>query len=437
MNAGTHERIIPSAHAAHIEHTAYAIRETEPKKEGKRMNRKLAVPLSAAILASLLLTAAAPALAAEPGITDTQVLIGAFQDQSGPASVVGINMRKGMEAYFNWINAQGGVNGRKIKLLVEDDGFQAARAVAATKKLVEQDKVFALVGTLGTPGIQATIDYIMEQEVPSIYQGSGISALAYPPKKYFFPVQPNYIAEGRIITTYLVENLGLKRIALALEQTDIGSEGGRGVREQLAVYGLEPVETVTFGAADVDFSSQVLRLLRARPEAVVIYSTLKPAAGLLTQAKVMGLEAKFTTTYVNADPIQMPALAGEACVGVLAPGWVPVLGNDPDSIKYLEIYQASFPGEAPSAYAAAGFIAAEVFTEGLRRAGANPTREGLIAAMETMRDWDGIMAKGITYTPEFRSGKASMYFMEFAKPTFEPDGSSISIVSDWVKLKID
>jgi branched-chain amino acid transport system substrate-binding protein len=167
---------------------------------------------------------------------------------------------------------------------------------------------------------------------------------------------------------------------------------------------------------------------------VIIYSTLKPAAGFLKQAKVMGLEAQFLTTYVNADPIQMPALAGDACVGLIAPGWVPVLGNDVDSVKYLEIYQATYPKEMPSAFAAAGFIAGEVFCEGLRRAGKNPTRESLIAAMESLRDWDGIMAKGISYTPEFRSGKASMYFMRFAKPKFEE--GSVEVISDWVKLKI-
>jgi branched-chain amino acid transport system substrate-binding protein len=372
--------------------------------------------------------------AAVPGITDNQVVVGAFQDQSGAAAVVGINMRKGMEAYFNWVNAQGGVNGRKIKFIVEDDGFQAARAIAATKKLVEQDKVFALVGTLGTPGVAATIDYIMEKQIPSIYQGSGISALAFPPKKYIFPVQPNFISEGRIVATYVVENLKMKRVAVACEQTDIGTEGLRGVREQLAMYKMEPVEVVNFGAADVDFSSQILKLMRAKPDAVIIYSTLKPAAGFLKQAKVMGLDAQFLTTYVNADPIQMPALAGDACVGLIAPGWVPVLGNDVDSVRYLEIYQATYPKEMPSAFAAAGFIAGEVFCEGLRRAGKNPTREGLIAAMESLRDWDGIMAKGISYTPEFRSGKASMYFMRFAKPKFEE--GSVEVISDWIKLKI-
>ncbi len=386
-------------------------------------------------VAMLVVTMAVGATAAAvPGITDNQVTIGAFQDQSGAAAVVGINMRKGMEAYFNWVNAQGGVNGRKIKFIVEDDGFQAARAIAATKKLVEQDKVFALVGTLGTPGVAATIDYIMEKQIPSIYQGSGISALAFPPKKYIFPVQPNFISEGRIVATYVVENLKMKRVALACEQTDIGTEGLRGVREQLAVYKMEPVEVVNFGAADVDFSSQILKLMKAKPDAVIIYSTLKPAAGFLKQAKVMGLEAQFLTTYVNADPIQMPALAGDACVGLIAPGWVPVLGNDDDSKKYLEIYQATYPKEMPSAFAAAGFIAGEVFCEGLRRAGKNPTREGLIAAMESMRDWDGIMAKGISYTPDFRSGKASMYFMRFAKPKFE-EGSVVGI-SDCIKLKL-
>ncbi|MEJ1730728.1 hypothetical protein SMA90_30850, partial [Escherichia coli] len=87
----------------------------------------------------------------------------------------------------------------------------------------------------------------MEKQVPSIYQGTGISALAYPPKKYFFPVQPNYISEGRIVATYVVDNLKMKRIAVACEQTDIGTEGLRGVREQLAIYKMEPVEVVNFG----------------------------------------------------------------------------------------------------------------------------------------------------------------------------------------------
>ena len=389
--------------------------------------KRITVLFCVAMLAVMMTVGASAA--AVPGITDNQVTIGAFQDQSGAAASVGIPMRKGMEAYFNWVNAQGGVNGRKIKFIVEDDGFQAARAIAATKKLVEQDKVFALVGTLGTPGVAATIDYIMDNKIPSIYQGTGISAPAYPPKKYFFPVQPNYTSEGRIIAAYVVENLKMKKIALACEQTDIGSEGLRGVQEQLAIYKMAPVEVIRFGAADVDFSSQILKLMKAKPDAVIIYSTIKPAAGFLKQAKVMGLEAQFLTTYVNADPVYMPMLAGDACVGLIAPGWVPVLGADDDSVKFVEIYQATYPKEIPSAFAAAGFIAGEVFCEGLRRVGKNPTRESLIAAMESLRDWDGILAKGITYTTDFRSGKTSMYFMEF-------EANTVKVISDWVKLKI-
>lgn len=387
-------------------------------------------------LAAVLLTCIPGVLASGPvpGVTDDQVLIGAFQDQSGPAAVVGINMRKGLEAHLNWINAQGGVSGRKIKLIVEDDGFQASRSMAAAKKLVEQDKVFALVGTLGTPGVVATIDYIMEKQVPSVYQGTGVSILAFPPKRYLFPVQPNYVSEGRMIAQYVVENLKLKKVAVAAEQTDIGSEGLRGVKDQLGRYNMEPLAVVNFGAADVDFSSQILKLIQAKPDAVIIYSTIKPCAGFLKQAATMGLSAQFLTTYVNADPIQMPNLAGEAVIGLIAPGWVPVLGNDADSAKYLEIYQKTFPGEMPSAFAAAGFIAGEVFCEGLRRADKDITRDRLIAALETLRDWNGIMAKGITYTPEWRSGKTSMYFMRFEKAKFE--AGSIKIVSDWVKLKL-
>ncbi len=133
---------------------------------------------------------------AEVGITDTEIKIGTFQAMSGPVAVIGQSVANGMKAYFNYVNDNGGIYGRNINLIVADDQFNPAKTTVEVKRLIENDKVFALVGGLGTPGNLAVIDYVNKMKVPYVYQASGSSLLAIPPKKYIFPVQPNYTLEG-------------------------------------------------------------------------------------------------------------------------------------------------------------------------------------------------------------------------------------------------
>jgi len=120
---------------------------------------------------------------AEVGVYNDKVVIGTFQALSGPYAVIGQEMTKGMKAYFNWVNNRGGVYGRKIELIVADDQLNPAKTVVEVKRLVEQDKVFAIVGGLGTYGCLAVIDYLEQNKVPFVYQGAGTSKLVVPPKK--------------------------------------------------------------------------------------------------------------------------------------------------------------------------------------------------------------------------------------------------------------
>ncbi|MCX6083554.1 MAG: ABC transporter substrate-binding protein, partial [Caldiserica bacterium] len=149
-----------------------------------------------------------------PGITGNQILIGSFSVQTGPYAVVGIPFSHGMQSYFNMVNEAGGVYGRKINLKVEDDGFNPAKTVTIVKKFVTEDKVFAVVGGLGTPGCLAVMDYLNDQKVPFVYQASGVSKISIPAKNYVFAVQPNYINEGQIFAKYVASTLGLKNIAV-------------------------------------------------------------------------------------------------------------------------------------------------------------------------------------------------------------------------------
>ncbi|MGC9214960.1 ABC transporter substrate-binding protein, partial [Athalassotoga sp.] len=152
----------------------------------------------------------------------------------------------------------------------------------------------------------------------------------------------------------------------------------------------------------------------------------------VTQIKQYGMNIPIVTIYPNADPAFIQ-LGGKAVEGVILTGWVPIPTKDnPDFTakfdQYLKIYQKSYPNEIPSSYAAAGFIAAEVFSHALELAGPNPTRDGLVNALDTFDNWNGILSQDITFTPTDREGKTSMYFMKIENGTFVP-------ISGWITLK--
>ncbi len=167
---------------------------------------------------------------AEVGVYKDKIVIGTFQALSGPYAVIGQEMSKGMNAYFNWVNKNGGVYGRKIELIIADDQLNPSKTVVEVKRLVESDKVFAIVGGLGSYGCLAVMDYLEQNRVPFVYQGAGTSLLVSPPKKYIFAVQPDYTFEGQLIAKFLVENMGKKRIGIIYMSNDVGEEGRAAVK---------------------------------------------------------------------------------------------------------------------------------------------------------------------------------------------------------------
>ncbi len=363
-------------------------------------------------------------LMAEDGVYPDKVVIGSFQALSGPYAVIGQGMTKGMKAYFNWVNDMGGVHGRKIELIVVDDQLNPSKTVVEVKRLVEEDKVFAIVGGLGTYGCLAVMDYLNDRGVPFVYQGSGSSKLSQPPKKYVFPVQPDYLLESQLIAKFLVEKKSVRSIGVVYMNNDVGKEGLTGIRKRLSKYGLSPVLEIPYNPLETDYSSLALKVLDKNPKAVVIYGFITDTLRWIKTLRDYGYEGTILTIYPNADPAFVK-LGGKYVEGVIVTGWVPIPSKDnpeytEDYQKFVEIYQKSYPGEIPSSYAVAGFIAAEVFTEALRRAGENPTREGLVKALESFDHWNGIMAKDITYGPNRRRGKSTMYFIRIENGTFVP-----------------
>jgi len=371
------------------------------------------------------------------GISEDTVKIGSFQALSGPVAPIGVSMRKGMDAYFNWVNENGGINGRKIDLLVADDQFNPSKTVVEVKRMVEQDKVFSMVGGLGTPGCLAVMDYLNNSKVPFVYQGSGSSLLAVPPKEYVFSVQPNYYStEGPIAAKYLTEIVGAKKIGIVYRADDAGKEALAGMKKWLEENGHKGklVAELPINPTATAFDNEIIELMTAEVDAVYMLTFIPQTPNFLKQSKDYGYEPLFLGSYANAD-VTLIALAQDAAEGFESLAWVDI-GNteDPNVQKYFEIYDSSFPGEIPNAYAAAGFIAAEVFTEGLKRAGKNPTVDSLVTALEGMKDWRGMITPSITYSnfssesETCRVGVREMYILKVK------DGQMLKH-QDWVNLK--
>ncbi|HAA85743.1 MAG TPA: ABC transporter substrate-binding protein [Kosmotogaceae bacterium] len=371
---------------------------------------------------------------AEDGVYEDKVVIGSFQALSGPVAPIGVSMRKGMDAYFNWVNNTGGVYGRNIDLIVVDDQFSPSKTVVEVRRLVEEDKVFSIVGGLGSPGCLAVMDYLNDRGVPFVYQGSGSSILAIPPKEYIFTVQPHYTTEGQIAAKYMMETLGAKRVAIIYRADDAGREGLNSMSKWLLDNGY-PAALVAKMPVDpnkVTFDSEILKLLELGVDAVYLLMWIPQSPNFLMQAQEYGLDATLVGSYANPD-ITLIYLAGQAAEGFQSLAWVAADPEDEGFLEYIKIYQETFPGEIPNAYAAAGFIAAEVFTEALRRAGENPTREKLVDALETMKGWSGLITPEITYSAfdeedNFcRSGVLQMYVMEVRNQEWVT-------LHDWISL---
>ncbi len=340
------------------------------------------------------------------------IKIGSFMPLSGPLGFIGNGVKQGMETFIKWYNADIKVSGYKIKSYIIDDKFEAAQSVAAVKDLVENKKVFALVGAIGTPGILASMEYIGRKGLPFIYQGSGVSQLYNPPKRNVFPVQPSYVGEGRLFIKFISKFLKKKRIVYVY-QNDAGvSEASEGVLQGMKSIlrkfrrkGVKIVGKIPMSRTDNDLSPVANRIKQLKPDAVVVFAFGPAAVSTIKASREAGINLKkipFITTYVNADPIYF-RLAGNLWNDVYVGSW-----PKPDTGKYFKNFlrvwkKYSRRRRDPSPYNIAGWVAMETFAEGLKRTikrfGALNSNN-FIRAMETFHEkggWSGGMAYKLSY----------------------------------------
>ncbi|HEV2977622.1 MAG TPA: ABC transporter substrate-binding protein [Casimicrobiaceae bacterium] len=353
-------------------------------------------------LGGILVAATALAAEAEPGVTATTIVLGQSAAFSGPASELGTEMRAGAMAYFQAINAAGGVYGRKIELRSLDDGYEPDRAAANTKKLID-DGVFLLFGYVGTPTSNASKPIFTAARVPFVGPFTGAESLRNPLNRYIFNIRASYYDETDKIVGQLVGQT-LDRIAVFYQNDDYGKAGLAGVERAMQRRNLKIVATGTVERNTVDVAAAVKAIGSVDPQGVVMISAYKSCAAFIKAMRKAGHNPQF----MNVSFVGSKALAHEAGPegrGVGVSQVVPFPWNISARVvkEYQQLLEASTGKQNYSWTSLEGFIAAKVLVEGLRRTGTDLTRERFIAAMEQIRDFD-VGGFVVTFTPTDHSG---------------------------------
>jgi branched-chain amino acid transport system substrate-binding protein len=340
------------------------------------------------LMVVVLLILTGPAFA-QSGVTDSEIVLGCSNSFSGPLAFTGEQATKfGVDLYFKVVNDGGGILGRKVRTVYYDDGYKPQEAVANTKKLVEQDHVFAVIAPQGTPPVVATMEYLEENKVPLLFpfQGSPVTR----GRKWVFSGMTLYDRQSRMMIDYLAGSRKFRTFGALYQDDEYGKAFLTAFEKDLARHNLKMTvaESVKRGVNDV--SAQIARLQAARPQVTFLVLTPPAGAQALKERQKIGWT---DTVMVSSGPLtdeRYLALAGDAAEGVEGLSlWPDPLTSDLPGVKaYREAMTKYFPKNEPNRYSLSGYVAATLFTEGAKRAGKNLTREGLVTALEGLKGWD-------------------------------------------------
>jgi branched-chain amino acid transport system substrate-binding protein len=376
---------------------------------------------SAALL-SWFLAATAASAAPVPGVTDTEITIGITGPLSGPAAAWG-TIALASEAYAKYVNDHGGVNGRKLKIVLKDDGYNPGRAVANVSEM--KDNVFAIIGTVGTAVLNAIKDIVAESGVPLVYPLGDVEVFAKQPKakvRTVFQAYPEYSDETEFLVQQAAKLEGVKKIALFGQNDDWGKGALEGVKRGVAkVPGMALVTDVFYSVTDRELGTYALKLKESGADAIVLCSTATHGAGLIKEMAKVGYRPKIFASFILYDRDTMFRLLGDLWEGVYFDTVVSMRG-EPAADKIIDIITKIDPKfKGREGFAVQGAADIMVLVEGLKRAGRDLTRESFVKAMETIKDYDEDgLSPPVTFGPDRHHGLNAVRLMRAVKAS---DGS--------------
>lgn len=327
------------------------------------------------------------------GVTKEKIKVGILGSLTGPAAIWGSGNMVGAVLAFEEANATGGIHGRKLEWLSEDDETSPPKAIAAYKKLTGQDQVFAVFGPAASAISAALVPTIKQANVPTFISVPSTPALTEPMVKNLFRTGPlNDRMQGVAVADYVLARLGSKRTAIIRQSDEYGKRGADSIVERMKQKNATPVAHEIFGPGDTDFTSQVLKIREANPDVLVVYGYPSPSAIITRQAKQLGVTAKIIGSNATSSR-KYAQIVGEAAAGTQNLITVAALpeSDDPVMVAFRNRFEKRYPElvkqDRPDLGDVLGYGGALTFIEGLKRAGPELTREKLIAALESLKNF--------------------------------------------------
>jgi ABC-type branched-subunit amino acid transport system substrate-binding protein len=355
---------------------------------------------------------------AETGVTADSITFGQAAALTGPASALGLGMKQGLEAAFAEQNKGGGVKGHKLVLDSADDGYEPTKSIDAVKKLLEQDKVFAIAGAVGTPTSAATLPIASAAGVPFIGAFTGSEGLRDPYNPLVVNIRASYFQETEAMVEHLTKDLGVTRVGIFYQDDAYGQAGLAGVKRALDKRSMKLVAEGTYERNTVAVKSALLSIKKGEPQAVIMIGAYAPSAEFIKLAR----QIKFDPTFVNISFVGSDALSkalGSAGAGVVVTQVVPLPTNA--SIPLVGRYQAALKAAAPDAQP--GFVSLEGYAVGrtilavLDKVQGGPTRQGFVEAVRKSGGFD-LGGLKLSYSESNNRGSDQVFLT-----VIQPDGS--------------
>ena len=367
------------------------------------------------------------------GISAEEIKIGVIYDQTGPATTVTLMATEAFRNYFRWINDQGGIHGRKIKLVIEDDRYQVPATIAAYKKLVSKDKVFAILGPGSSHGYLAIRSRILKEKIPTLMPPTS-DRVVIPAQHYIFANGPTYEDQMKITFQYIVRNLKIEnpRIIFIRADNERGRIGLNAARTSAKRFGFELVSEEVLNPTAMASTAEVMKMKMKKPDFVVLNIMVPNLFGLMRAAKRMGLDTWFIGEHylTSAGLVEKMGDLGSRYIGggICSPWYQDSSGMDmlrSITLKYSPGTEKPFRN---SCYTQ-GFCDATIFSEGLRRGGKGMDTETFVKALNSLNEFDMKgMCGNVTFNPKNHKGSQylRMYKVDVDKKRLVP-------ASDWMK----
>jgi branched-chain amino acid transport system substrate-binding protein len=387
---------------------------------------KMKTAVAFAVLA--LATTVASAQNSNQGVSKSEVTLGSIQDLSGPIAGFGKQVRLGMMLRVDEINEQGGVNGRKIKLIVEDSSYDPKKAVLAAQKLVNQDKIFAMVGHIGTAQNMAAMPVQFEKNVINFFPVTAAREMYEPYHRLKYSFAATYYDQMRTALPKLVKEKSAKKVCTLYQDDEFGLEVMRGAEAGLKTINMELAEKTSYKRGATDFSSQVARLKSSGCDLVVLGTIIRETIGTIGESRKTGYNPTFlgsSATYTDL----IHKLGGKAMDGLYATHTAqhPYLDESSQPIRFwANKYKTKF-NEDPTVFSAYGYTIIDSFLAAARKAGPNLTTDSFVKAMDTM-----VYPPDIFGSPESTFTAKKRLGNEFSRLSQLQD-ARWKVVSDYVK----